>query len=81
MDCALGICPDVVALTRSAGLAVRALIAYDLVLSSATEIAAAIEKLPALEEGELADWMKSRLLEDALEMLSILATGICSLET
>jgi hypothetical protein len=81
VDCTLRICPAVVALTRSAGRAVRALVAHVHGMRTVTEIAVAIEKLPALEQREFAEWFNSRLLEDTLKMLSILAAGIRSLET
>ena len=50
-------------------------------MSTVTEIEAAIEKLPAPEQRELADWLNSRLLEDTPEMLAALDAGIRSLAT
>ncbi len=62
-------------------LAVRALLAHVRGMSTVTEIEAAIEKLPAAEQRELADWLNSRLLEDTPEMLAALDAGIRSLAT
>jgi hypothetical protein len=50
-------------------------------MSNVTEIEAAIEKLPAAEQRELARWLGDRLLqEESPEMLAALDEGIRSLE-
>ena len=67
--------------TLAAGLAGQALRPHVGGMSTVTEIEAAIEKLPAPEQRELADWLNSRLLEDTPEMLAALDAGIRSLET
>jgi hypothetical protein len=50
-------------------------------MSTVAEIEAAIEKLPAAEQRELARWLEERLLQDeSPEMLAALDEGIRSLE-
>jgi len=50
-------------------------------MSTVTEIEAAIEKLPAAQQRELARWLGERLLDDeSPEMLAALDEGIRSLE-
>jgi hypothetical protein len=50
-------------------------------MSTVAEIEAAIEKLPAVEQRELARWLGERLLqEESPEMLATLDEGIRSFE-
>jgi len=49
-------------------------------MSTVTEIEAAIERLSAEEQREVADWLGSRLIEETPEMLAALDAGIRSLE-
>ena len=50
-------------------------------MSTVAEIEAAIEKLPAAEQRELARWLEERLLQDeSPEMLAALDEGIRSSE-
>lgn len=50
-------------------------------MSTVAEIEAAIEKLPAADQREVARWLEERLLQDeSPEMLAALDEGIRSLE-
>jgi hypothetical protein len=50
-------------------------------MSTVTEIEAAIARLPALQQREIARWLEERLLEEeSPEMLAALDEGIRSLE-
>ncbi len=50
-------------------------------MSTVSEVEAAIERLSAQEQRELADWLNSRVHEETPAMLKALDEGVRSLET
>lgn len=63
------------------GVAVRAEAAIFALMSTVTEIEAALEKLPPAQQREVAEWLEERLLnEESPAMLAALDVGIRSLE-
>ena len=50
-------------------------------MSTVSEIGAAIERLSAQEQRELADWLNSRVHEETPAMLKALDEGVRALET